>query len=357
MPKNNEEMRIRLVEEKEIPISELILDTANVRMYVGDVSDLVASILQMGFTTPLMVRRLPDGKYGVICGSRRLQAAKIVGLTSVPCRVYDVDDANALGVSLLDNELVKSLTREERLTAYYRLVQLTGSLSKAAEILGKHPQSIKDAVDEYHNLKRAEKEGVLVVDRRTKEAEKIAEQAEGKTVIGKTTLRNIAKGFRRLERSFGIGGWGEVGGEPSPVSPQPDSKPGEKPRPEGAGEPGAVFKPPSIAEAVKKLWKPRLFKYKEGVPYLHELLKRDEIQLFIPENPKPDMVITRRGMMALVTSLSKPYDHITVLLCPNCEKVLRSVGKEGAPVVCQECGFPSNDVWKKVEEEEKVEEK
>ncbi len=60
-----------------------------------DLQPLVASVADFGVLQPLLVRRLDDGRYELIAGSRRLAAAIAAGLDRVPCLVHSVDDERA----------------------------------------------------------------------------------------------------------------------------------------------------------------------------------------------------------------------------------------------------------------------
>ncbi len=52
-----------------------------------DFADLLASIAEQGILQPIQVEELADGQYRIIAGSRRLAAAKQLGLPAVPCLV------------------------------------------------------------------------------------------------------------------------------------------------------------------------------------------------------------------------------------------------------------------------------
>lgn len=63
---------------------------------------LVASITRFGVLQPLLVRRRQDG-FELVAGSRRLAAARVAGLPTVPCLVYDVNDGRARELATADN--------------------------------------------------------------------------------------------------------------------------------------------------------------------------------------------------------------------------------------------------------------
>ncbi|MCK4594470.1 ParB/RepB/Spo0J family partition protein [bacterium] len=68
-------------------------------------ADLADSIRSKGLLQPLLVRPKPgdEGRYEVIAGERRLRAAKLAGLDSVPVIVRPVEDSEALTLALLEN--------------------------------------------------------------------------------------------------------------------------------------------------------------------------------------------------------------------------------------------------------------
>lgn len=64
---------------------------------------LVQSIQEHGILEPLLVRPLPSGTFELVAGERRFRAAQEVGLSDVPIIVKELDDRQALQVSLLEN--------------------------------------------------------------------------------------------------------------------------------------------------------------------------------------------------------------------------------------------------------------
>ena len=60
------------------------------RKNFGDLNEMVASIKEKGILEPILVR-IHEGKFQIIAGERRYQAAKIAGLRHLPCIEVDVD--------------------------------------------------------------------------------------------------------------------------------------------------------------------------------------------------------------------------------------------------------------------------
>src|SRR5207237_9572454 len=83
----------------EIPLSKLFVSSLNTRkdLQAGQedsgITDLAASIRKQGLLNPLIVRPVPDGRYEVLTGQRRLVACQQIGSDPVPCLVGD--DINA----------------------------------------------------------------------------------------------------------------------------------------------------------------------------------------------------------------------------------------------------------------------
>ena len=64
--------------------------------------ELSQSIAQHGVLQPLSVRRVEEG-YQLIAGERRLRAAKLAGLTEIPCIVMRMDDRESALAALVEN--------------------------------------------------------------------------------------------------------------------------------------------------------------------------------------------------------------------------------------------------------------
>ena len=66
--------------------------------------DLANSIKEYGILQPITVRPIRgEQSYEIIAGERRLRAAKIVGLTTVPAIVYNAGDNDSAVLALIEN--------------------------------------------------------------------------------------------------------------------------------------------------------------------------------------------------------------------------------------------------------------
>lgn len=82
-------------ERRELIVREMPLDMIeigkNVRDDVGDVSELAASIAEVGVLQPIRIHSGPGVKYELTFGQRRLAAARLAGLTTIPAIVDGAD--------------------------------------------------------------------------------------------------------------------------------------------------------------------------------------------------------------------------------------------------------------------------
>ncbi len=83
--------------------------------------ELAQSIREHGILQPLLVRRA-NGRFELIAGERRLRAAQLAGLETVPVTVRDVDDRALLELALIENIQREDLNAIEQARAYRRLV-------------------------------------------------------------------------------------------------------------------------------------------------------------------------------------------------------------------------------------------
>jgi len=101
-----------------------------------ELMDLAESIRSSGVVQPIIVRPTTGG-YELIAGERRLRAAKLASLESVPALVREASDEQLLELALIENIHRTNLNPIERAKAYQRYLQ-TFSLTqaKAAQRLG-----------------------------------------------------------------------------------------------------------------------------------------------------------------------------------------------------------------------------
>ena len=68
----------------------------------AQLEELSRSIAEYGVLSPLTVRPRPDG-YELVAGERRLRAARMAGLSEVPCIVMELDLEEASFIALVEN--------------------------------------------------------------------------------------------------------------------------------------------------------------------------------------------------------------------------------------------------------------
>ncbi len=83
--------------------------------------ELSSSIAQLGILQPLSVRRGEQG-WELIAGERRLRAAELAGLTTVPCLSVEADEDTSSLLALVENIQRQDLDVWEEATALRRLI-------------------------------------------------------------------------------------------------------------------------------------------------------------------------------------------------------------------------------------------
>ncbi|MBU2490473.1 MAG: ParB/RepB/Spo0J family partition protein [Proteobacteria bacterium] len=86
-----------------------------------ELAELSQSIQEQGVLQPLVVREAAGG-YELVAGERRLRAARMAGLSSVPVMVRDFTDQEVLFATIVENIQRESLNPLETSEGYHRLV-------------------------------------------------------------------------------------------------------------------------------------------------------------------------------------------------------------------------------------------
>ena len=98
-----------------------------------DLKALAASIKSSGLIQPVVVRRGTAG-YELVAGERRLRAAKIAGLITIPAVIREIDDKQMLLLALVENVQRRDLNPIEKAKALRQLMQLNAwTQDQAAE--------------------------------------------------------------------------------------------------------------------------------------------------------------------------------------------------------------------------------
>ncbi len=87
------------------------------------IQELASSIKKQGIIQPITVRKMGYDKYQLISGERRLRAAKIAGLSEIPCYIRVANDEQMLEMALIENIHRKDLNAIEIAISYQRLLE------------------------------------------------------------------------------------------------------------------------------------------------------------------------------------------------------------------------------------------
>lgn len=113
---------------REIPVDKIQPNRAQPRTNFDEASleELAESIRYYGVLQPLLVRMLPDDKYELVAGERRLRAAKIAGLHTVPVLIRKYTLEEMTEIALIENVQRENLNPVEEARAYHLLMEKYG---------------------------------------------------------------------------------------------------------------------------------------------------------------------------------------------------------------------------------------
>ena len=112
----------------DIPVASVSPNPHQPRLHFDEESltELSASITEMGVLQPILVRPLGDGAFELIAGERRWRAAQRAGLATIPAIIRLTDDASSVEQALVENLHRQDLTALEEASAYQQLLDEFG---------------------------------------------------------------------------------------------------------------------------------------------------------------------------------------------------------------------------------------
>jgi ParB family transcriptional regulator, chromosome partitioning protein len=109
--------------------------------------ELADSIRVKGIIQPIIVTKTDETEYELIAGERRLEAAKLAGLTEVPVIVRSVSQRDQLQLALIENIQRENLNALEEANAYQQLVdEFQMNHEQISEIMGKDRSTIANSL-------------------------------------------------------------------------------------------------------------------------------------------------------------------------------------------------------------------
>lgn len=117
----------------EVPVNAVGPNPKQPRTRFDDetLSELAASIKEVGILQPIVVRRSGEGAYELVAGERRLRAAKLAGLATVPVVLRDSHDSELLREALIENIHREDLNPIELAEAFRQLLEELGLKQEA----------------------------------------------------------------------------------------------------------------------------------------------------------------------------------------------------------------------------------
>lgn len=108
-----------------IPVSQIEANPFQPRKEFDEAAleELAQSIKQQGVIAPVTVRKMPDGKYQLIAGERRLRASKLAGIKEIPAYVRVATDVQMMEMALVENIQRENLNAMEVAFSYNALLE------------------------------------------------------------------------------------------------------------------------------------------------------------------------------------------------------------------------------------------
>jgi ParB family chromosome partitioning protein len=141
------------VQVHSVPLQDVVPSVRNPRRRHVNIDELAASIQAYGLLQPVVVR-VRDGKYEVIAGHRRLEAARLLGWTQLPVVVRREADDDAYLLTLVENLQRDDLSPREEASALevllrerrWSTVQVARAINRSQPYVSKRLRVFEDPV-------------------------------------------------------------------------------------------------------------------------------------------------------------------------------------------------------------------
>jgi ParB family transcriptional regulator, chromosome partitioning protein len=125
-------------------------------------AELAESIRARGLLQPIVVRGVPGGRYELVAGERRLRAARMAELETIPAMVRDADERDQLDIALAENMARVDLNPVEEARACAMLVD---DLGLTKEEVGRRVGRSRVAISNLIRLLDLPEEALELIER------------------------------------------------------------------------------------------------------------------------------------------------------------------------------------------------
>ncbi|HSQ33433.1 MAG TPA: nucleoid occlusion protein [Peptostreptococcaceae bacterium] len=168
--------------------------------------ELSESIKAYGILQPITVRKVSDNKYELVAGERRLRAAKLANLQTIPSIINNMSDEYSAVLALIENLQREDLNFIEEALGYENLIKdHSFTQQQLAEKLGKNqstianklrilrlPNDIKDSLVENNLTERHARALLKLSD------EELMRTVLDKVIKGELTVKSTEKLIKDL---------------------------------------------------------------------------------------------------------------------------------------------------------------
>jgi ParB family chromosome partitioning protein len=178
-----------------IPVERINPNRYQPRKTFGtDIEELSESIRRNGILQPLTVREGISGTYELVAGERRLRAAKLAGMSDVPCIVVVMSEQNASVMALVENIQRKDLCFFDEAEAIAKLIECYGLTQEDCAVrLGRSQPTVANKL-RLLKLSYGEREKILqygLTERHARALLKLSDPDERSEAIENIRLKKL----------------------------------------------------------------------------------------------------------------------------------------------------------------------
>ena len=180
----------------QIPVSMIIANPEQPRKIFKDseLEELTKSISEYGVLQPLIVKKAEGRRFILVAGERRLRAASLAGLKTVPAIVKELQDREAALIALVENVQRENLNFLEEARAYKKLmVDFELTQGEIARRVSKQQSTISNKI-RILSLPEDIQEAIIkngLTERHARALLKLTAQEDRKKVIERVTVNGL----------------------------------------------------------------------------------------------------------------------------------------------------------------------